>query len=204
MSRAVQDRTFVLGMPLYFFVGTGHVLWGAMTPMLQRDPGLSAPALSWLITLQFLAFLVGVLGSPRIVARRGLRLTVLAALAGAATGVSVLALAGSFGQLILSGMLFGLGAGPLEGSMGAYALTVSGAHRKISVLESCFAFGALGLPLLVFVLDEQVPRAVLCLGFAAAVTLGLVSWAASWTRLDDGAAVSRSHSGGGNQAISRR
>lgn len=181
-----RDRTFVFGIPLYFLVGTGHVLWGAMTPMIQRDLGVSSQSLSWLVTLQFLAFLVGVLGSPHVVARCGLRVLVTAALTSIIAGVALVGFATGFGYLLASGLLFGIGAGSLESSVGAYALTTSGAHRKISVLESCFAVGALGLPLLVFVLNEQVSRAGLCLEFSAAVTLCLAAWCLSWTRLDDG------------------
>ncbi|GAA4872915.1 MFS transporter [Saccharopolyspora cebuensis] len=194
---ALDDRTFALGVPLYFLVGTGHVLWGAMTPMLQRDLGVSSQSLSWLVTVQFLAFLVAVLCSPHVVSRWGLRTSVTAALASIVAGVVLLGQAAGSGELLASGLLFGLGAGFLESSVGGYALTAPGAHRKIAVLESCFALGALGLPLLVFLLSEQVSRAELCLGFAVAVTSCLVAWCLSWNRLDEGPPVRRAGTTGG-------
>jgi len=174
MTRAYSRKpvfwSACLGMLLF---GIGLLTLGSVLPDLMIKHSLDAVEAGTLFSIMPLGIIGGSLLFGPVCDRYGYKpLLVISSLL-MFTGFEGLALAGTTGLLIISVLLIGLGGGAINGATNAVVADISttGKGADLSLLGVFFGIGALGMPLLLSILEKSVDFEVIisATGFLALV-----------------------------------
>ncbi|MBT2284033.1 MFS transporter [Paenibacillus polymyxa] len=141
-------RIFALSCGFYLLIGITSVVMGALLPVVLSHYGRGYSDGGFLLFLQFLGFLVGVLVAPSMTARIGRKSMLLIALVCIVAAYAVLGFLPSWTVVLLLTILIGFGSGIIEPSVGAFTIEFTENQKAVAMskLDVFFALGALLIP----------------------------------------------------------
>ncbi|MFC9709753.1 MFS transporter [Paenibacillus sp. NPDC056933] len=141
-------RIFALSCGFYLLIGITSVVMGALLPVLLTHYERGYSDGGFLLFLQFLGFLVGVLIAPSMTARIGRKSMLLIALICIVAAYAVLGFLPSWTVVLLLTILVGFGSGIIEPSVGAFTIEFTENQKAVAMskLDVFFALGALLIP----------------------------------------------------------
>nr|WP_281381401.1 MFS transporter [Geomicrobium halophilum] len=137
------------GLICYFMVGSMHVLFGSLLPLLIEEGGISPSMGGVLIFFQFAGFLIGIVISPFIIQKSNRLLTIFTFQGLLFMSIFGITLSLDLWSILCMGFLVGVSSGSLESTTGSLTLDQDNGDRAISILEVAFGIGALSFPLLI-------------------------------------------------------
>ncbi|TWT24014.1 MFS transporter [Corynebacterium canis] len=157
---------------VYFLIGVAHVFWGVRFADSQF---LGLSTLPVLLTVQFAAYLSGVLVTPILAKFADLRAFVPISIGMYCLAICVGATSWSMVLLLGSSLLLGLMAGMQETIIAAAVLADRGRRQQIFILEKFFGLGAFTFPFFVALTDvsDLFYLYGICICILAIVALGL-------------------------------
>ncbi|KGP82479.1 MULTISPECIES: MFS transporter [unclassified Paenibacillus] len=141
-------RIFALSCGFYLLIGITSVVLGALLPVLLTHYERGYSDGGFLLFLQFLGFLVGVLVAPSMTARIGRKSMLTIALICIVAAYAVLGFLPSWSVVLLLTILVGFGSGIIEPSVGAFTIEFTENQKAVAMskLDVFFALGALLIP----------------------------------------------------------
>ncbi|MDN4601967.1 MFS transporter [Paenibacillus sp. F6_3S_P_1C] len=141
-------RIFALSCGFYLLIGITSVVLGALLPVLLTHYERGYSDGGFLLFLQFLGFLVGVLVAPSMTARIGRKSMLTLALICIVAAYAVLGFLPSWSVVLLLTILVGFGSGIIEPSVGAFTIEFTENQKAVAMskLDVFFALGALLIP----------------------------------------------------------
>ncbi|KAA8786034.1 FHS family glucose/mannose:H+ symporter-like MFS transporter [Paenibacillus sp. 4624] len=141
-------RIFVLSCGFYLLIGITSVVLGALLPVLLPHYERGYSDGGFLLFLQFLGFLVGVIVSPSLTAKIGRKWMLTLALLCIIAAYLVLGWLPSWNVLLLLTIIVGFGSGIIEPSVGAFTIEFTENQKAVAMskLDVFFALGALLIP----------------------------------------------------------
>ncbi|MHA7583618.1 MFS transporter [Paenibacillus vandeheii] len=141
-------RIFALSCGFYLLIGITSVVLGALLPVLLTHYERGYSDGGFLLFLQFLGFLVGVLVAPSMTARIGRKFMLTIALICIVAAYAVLGFLPSWSVVLLLTILVGFGSGIIEPSVGAFTIEFTENQKAVAMskLDVFFALGALLIP----------------------------------------------------------
>ncbi|HBU83040.1 MAG TPA: MFS transporter [Paenibacillus sp.] len=141
-------RIFALSCGFYLLIGITSVVLGALLPVLLTHYERGYSDGGFLLFLQFLGFLVGVLIAPSMTARIGRKSMLTIALICIVAAYAVLGFLPSWSVVLLLTILVGFGSGIIEPSVGAFTIEFTENQKAVAMskLDVFFALGALLIP----------------------------------------------------------
>lgn len=141
-------RIFALSCGFYLLIGITSVVLGALLPVLLTHYERGYSDGGFLLFLQFLGFLVGVLVAPSMTARIGRKSMLTIALICIVVAYAVLGFLPSWSVVLLLTILVGFGSGIIEPSVGAFTIEFTENRKAVAMskLDVFFALGALLIP----------------------------------------------------------
>lgn len=139
---------FALSCGFYLLIGITSVVLGALLPVLLPHYERGYSDGGFLLFLQFLGFLVGVLVSPSMTARIGRKWMLTLALICIVAAYLLLGWLPTWGIVLLLTMIVGFGSGIIEPSVGAFTIEFTENQKAVAMskLDVFFALGALLIP----------------------------------------------------------
>ncbi|PYE43258.1 MFS transporter [Paenibacillus barcinonensis] len=139
---------FALSCGFYLLIGITSVVLGALLPVLLPHYERGYSDGGFLLFLQFLGFLVGVLVSPYMTARIGRKWMLTLALICIVAAYLLLGWLPTWGIVLLLTMIVGFGSGIIEPSVGAFTIEFTENQKAVAMskLDVFFALGALLIP----------------------------------------------------------
>ncbi|WP_342551509.1 MFS transporter [Paenibacillus sp. FSL R7-0652] len=141
-------RIFALSCGFYLLIGITSVVLGALLPVLlpYYERGYSDGG--FLLFLQFLGFLVGVVVSPSLTVRMGRKWMLALALVCITAAYLLLGWLPSWSIVLLLTIIVGFGSGIIEPSVGAFTIEFTENQKAVAMskLDVFFALGALLIP----------------------------------------------------------
>ncbi|WP_315792960.1 MFS transporter [Paenibacillus sp. BIC5C1] len=141
-------RIFALSCGFYLLIGITSVVLGALLPVLLTHYERGYSDGGFLLFLQFLGFLVGVLVAPSMTARIGRKSMLTIALICIVAAYAVLGFLPSWTVVLLLTIIVGFGSGIIEPSVGAFTIEFTENQKAVAMskLDVYFALGALLIP----------------------------------------------------------
>ncbi|MDN8587600.1 MFS transporter [Paenibacillus sp. 11B] len=141
-------RIFALSCGFYLLIGITSVVLGALLPVLLTHYERGYSDGGFLLFLQFLGFLVGVLVAPSMTVRIGRKSMLTIALICIVAAYAVLGFLPSWSVVLLLTILVGFGSGIIEPSVGAFTIEFTENQKAVAMskLDVFFALGALLIP----------------------------------------------------------
>ncbi|PQP81869.1 MFS transporter [Paenibacillus sp. PCH8] len=141
-------RIFALSCGFYLLIGITSVVLGALLPVLLPHYGRGYSDGGFLLFLQFIGFLVGVLISPSMTARIGRKAMLTIALSCIVIAYILLGFLPSWNVILLLTIIVGFGSGIIEPSVGAFTIEFTENQKAVAMskLDVFFALGALLIP----------------------------------------------------------
>ncbi|WP_342570425.1 MFS transporter [Paenibacillus sp. FSL R5-0749] len=143
-----MKRIFALSCGFYLLIGITSVVLGALLPVLLSYYERGYSDGGFLLFLQFLGFLVGVLVAPALTARIGRKAMLTLALICIVAAYTLLGFLPSWAVVLLLTMIVGFGSGIIEPSVGAFTIEFTENQKAVAMskLDVFFALGALLIP----------------------------------------------------------
>ncbi|PZT56814.1 MFS transporter [Paenibacillus silvae] len=141
-------RIFALSCGFYLLIGITSVVLGALLPVLLPHYERGYSDGGFLLFLQFLGFLVGVLLSPSMTAKMGRKWMLTLALICIVAAYLLLGWLPSWEIVLLLTVIVGFGSGIIEPSVGAFTIEFTENQKAVAMskLDVFFALGALLIP----------------------------------------------------------
>ncbi|KOY16393.1 MFS transporter [Paenibacillus xylanivorans] len=141
-------RIFALSCGFYLLIGITSVVLGALLPVLLTHYERGYSDGGFLLFLQFIGFLVGVLVAPSMTTRIGRKSMLTIALICIVAAYAVLGFLPSWSVVLLLTILVGFGSGIIEPSVGAFTIEFTENQKAVAMskLDVFFALGALLIP----------------------------------------------------------
>ncbi|MCK6076532.1 MFS transporter [Paenibacillus silvae] len=139
---------FALSCGFYLLIGITSVVLGALLPVLLPHYERGYSDGGFLLFLQFLGFLVGVLLSPSMTAKMGRKWMLTLALICIVAAYLLLGWLPSWEIVLLLTVIVGFGSGIIEPSVGAFTIEFTENQKAVAMskLDVFFALGALLIP----------------------------------------------------------
>ncbi|WP_413408211.1 MFS transporter [Paenibacillus amylolyticus] len=143
-----MKRIFALSCGFYLLIGISSVVLGALLPVLLSHYERGYSDGGFLLFLQFLGFLVGVIVAPALTARIGRKAMLTLALICIVAAYIVLGFLPSWSVVLLLTIIVGFGSGIIEPSVGAFTIEFTENQKAVAMskLDVFFALGALLIP----------------------------------------------------------
>lgn len=143
-----MKRIFALSCGFYLLIGITSVVLGALLPVLLTYYERGYSDGGFLLFLQFLGFLVGVLVAPALTARIGRKAMLTLALICIVAAYTLLGFLPSWSVVLLLTIIVGFGSGIIEPSVGAFTIEFTENQKAVAMskLDVFFALGALLIP----------------------------------------------------------
>ncbi|ETT32693.1 MULTISPECIES: MFS transporter [Paenibacillus] len=143
-----MKRIFALSCGFYLLIGITSVVLGALLPVLLSHYERGYSDGGFLLFLQFLGFLVGVIAAPALTARIGRKAMLTLALICIVAAYIVLGFLPSWSVVLLLTIIVGFGSGIIEPSVGAFTIEFTENQKAVAMskLDVFFALGALLIP----------------------------------------------------------
>lgn len=141
-------RIFALSCGFYLLIGITSVVLGALLPVLLPHYERGYSDGGFLLFLQFLGFLIGVLLSPSMTAKMGRKWMLTLALICIVAAYLLLGWLPSWEIVLLLTVIVGFGSGIIEPSVGAFTIEFTENQKAVAMskLDVFFALGALLIP----------------------------------------------------------
>ncbi|WP_315371416.1 MFS transporter [Paenibacillus xylanexedens] len=143
-----MKRIFALSCGFYLLIGITSVVLGALLPVLLSHYERGYSDGGFLLFLQFLGFLVGVIAAPALTARIGRKAMLTLALICIVVAYILLGFLPSWSVVLLLTIIVGFGSGIIEPSVGAFTIEFTENQKAVAMskLDVFFALGALLIP----------------------------------------------------------
>ncbi|KAA8745106.1 MFS transporter [Paenibacillus sp. UASWS1643] len=143
-----MKRIFALSCGFYLLIGITSVVLGALLPVLLSHYERGYSDGGFLLFLQFLGFLVGVIVAPALTARIGRKAMLTLALICIVAAYTLLGFLPSWSVVLLLTIIVGFGSGIIEPSVGAFTIEFTENQKAVAMskLDVFFALGALLIP----------------------------------------------------------
>ncbi|MFD2673122.1 MFS transporter [Marinicrinis sediminis] len=144
-----HQRFFIYACVCYLFIGFGHVGIGSVMPQMLSSYQEQYGDGGWLVSMQFLGFLVGVLIAPYWAHIQSKTSILMISIAAMSLTSIVYALHLGWSYTLLAAPFGGFGLGVIETMIGALVIQLFASRKavKMSQIEVFFGVGALILPL---------------------------------------------------------
>lgn len=143
-----MKRIFALSCGFYLLIGITSVVLGALLPVLLSHYERGYSDGGFLLFLQFLGFLVGVIVAPALTTRIGRKAMLTLALICIVAAYTLLGFLPSWSVVLLLTIIVGFGSGIIEPSVGAFTIEFTENQKAVAMskLDVFFALGALLIP----------------------------------------------------------